>query len=51
MLRFKAEAYYQHLFNVPVSIYDSLSFSVLNIRGDYVSDALSNTGKGKKYWY
>ena len=47
MLRFKAEAYYQHLLNVPVSIYDSLSFSVLNIRGDYVSDALSNTGKGK----
>ncbi len=46
-LRFKAEAYYQHLFNVPVSIYDSLTFSVLNIRGDYVSDALTNKGKGR----
>ncbi|MBL7699610.1 MAG: TonB-dependent receptor [Chitinophagaceae bacterium] len=47
MLRFKAEAYYQRLFNAPVSIYDSLSFSVLNIRGDYISDALVNAGKGK----
>lgn len=47
MLRFKAEAYYQQLFNVPVSIYDSLSFSTLNIRGDYVSEALVNAGKGK----
>lgn len=47
MLRFKAEAYYQQLFKVPVSIYDSLTFSVLNIRGDYVSEALVNKGKGR----
>ncbi|MBL7735746.1 MAG: TonB-dependent receptor [Chitinophagaceae bacterium] len=48
-LRFKAEAYYQSLFDVPVSIYDSLSFSTLNIRGDYTTEALTNKGKGRNY--
>ncbi len=48
-LRFKAEAYYQHLFNVPVSIYDSITFSTLNIRGEYISDELVNKGKGRNY--
>ena len=32
-LRFKTELYYQHLFNVPVSIYDTSTFSTLNIHG------------------
>lgn len=48
-LRFRAELYYQHLFEVPVSIYDSLSFSTLNIQGDYVTEALTNKGKGRNY--
>lgn len=48
-LRFKAEAYFQSLFDVPVSIYDSLSFSTLNIRGDYTTEALVNKGKGRNY--
>ena len=48
-LRVKAELYYQRLFDVPVSIYDSITFSTLNIRGDYVTEPLVNAGKGKNY--
>ena len=48
-LRFKTELYYQHLFQVPVSIYDTSSFSTLNILGDYITEPLTNTGKGKNY--
>lgn len=48
-LRLKTELYYQHLFNVPISIYDSLTLSTLNIEGNYVTDALVNNGKGKNY--
>jgi hypothetical protein len=48
-LKAKAELYYQHLFNVPVSIDPELTFSTLNIRGDYVTDALNNDGKGRNY--
>lgn len=47
--RFRAELYYQQLFDVPVSIYDSLTFSTLNIRGDYVTEPLVNAGKGRNY--
>lgn len=48
-LRLKTELYYQHLFNVPISIYDTSSFSVLNVENDYVTDPLVNKGKGKNY--
>jgi Carboxypeptidase regulatory-like domain len=48
-LRLKTELYYQHLFDVPVSIYDTSSFSTLNIRGDYVIEPLINQGKGRNY--
>lgn len=48
-LRFKTELYYQHLFDVPVSIYDTSSFSTLSIQGDYVTEPLTNKGKGKNY--
>jgi hypothetical protein len=45
---FKAEAYYQHLFNVPV-ITDS-SWSMLNVEQDwFISDSLVNKGKGNNY--
>lgn len=47
--KWKAEAYYQQLTDVPVSIYDTSSFSMLNIRGEYVSESLVNKGKGKNY--
>jgi hypothetical protein len=45
----KAELYYQQLFNVPVSIYDSSSLSTLNILNDYVVEPMVNDGKGKNY--
>ncbi|MEP7374642.1 MAG: carboxypeptidase regulatory-like domain-containing protein [Chitinophagaceae bacterium] len=48
-LRLKTELYYQYLFNIPVSIYDTSSFSVLNVENDYVTDPLTNKGKGKNY--
>lgn len=45
----RAELYYQHLFDVPVSMYDTSSFSMLNVRGDYVAEPLVNEGKGANY--
>ena len=48
-LALKAEAYYQELLKVPVSIYDSSSFSVLNITNEYVTDPLVNRGRGRNY--
>lgn len=48
-LRLKTEIYYQQLFNVPISIFDTSSFSVLNVENDYVTDPLVNKGKGKNY--
>jgi hypothetical protein len=48
-LRLKTELYYQHLFKVPVSIYDTSTFSTLNVENDYVTDPLINSGKGKNY--
>lgn len=48
-LRMKAEVYYQHLFNVPVSVDPEKTFSTLNIQSDFVTDALVNEGKGRNY--
>ena len=48
-LRFKTELYYQRLFNVPVSIYDTSRFSTLNIQGNYITEPLTNKGKGRNY--
>jgi len=48
-LALKAEAYYQSLSNVPVSIYDTSTFSTLNIQSEYVTDPLVNKGKGRNY--
>jgi hypothetical protein len=47
--KLKTEIYYQHLFDVPVSVNDSNTFSTLNIQGDYVTQPLVNDGKGKNY--
>jgi hypothetical protein len=47
-LSLKIEAYYQHLFNVPV-IADS-SFSFINLQNDWFLDQkLENSGKGRNY--
>lgn len=48
-LRLKAEAYYQHLFNVPVSVDPEKTFSTLNVMNDFVTDELVNQGKGRNY--
>jgi Carboxypeptidase regulatory-like domain len=48
-LKIKTEIYYQHLFKIPVSVSDTNTFSTLNIEGDYVTDPLTNKGKGKNY--
>ena len=45
----KAEVYYQQVFDVPVSVYDTSSLSTLNILNEYVIEPLQNTGKGKNY--
>jgi len=48
-LRLKTELYYQFLFDVPVNARDTNTFSTLNIQGDYITDPLVNTGKGRNY--
>lgn len=45
----KAELYYQQLFNVPISIYDTSTLSTLNILNEYIVDPMSNNGKGRNY--
>jgi hypothetical protein len=49
-VHFKAEAYYQYLYNIPVGV-DSVDdqFSVLNIRNGFVTIPLTNSGKGRNY--
>ncbi|HRH60436.1 MAG TPA: TonB-dependent receptor, partial [Chitinophagaceae bacterium] len=48
-LRLKAEAYYQQLYNVPISPNDTSTVSTLNLEDSYITDALVNKGKGKNY--
>ena len=52
-LRFKAEAYYQHLTDVPVSSDPNTGFSAINARGgdEFIlrEDTLLNEGTGRNY--
>jgi hypothetical protein len=48
-LRVRTEIYYQHLFNLPVSIYDTATVSTVNIAENFVLDPLTNKGKGRNY--
>ncbi len=48
-LKAKAEVYYQQLYNIPVSVYDSSTLSTVNIQNEYFTDPLENKGKGKNY--
>ncbi|GBL36233.1 hypothetical protein EMGBS15_18280 [Filimonas sp.] len=48
-LKLKTEWYYQSLYNIPVSVSHTNTFSVLNARNDYVRDALINQGRGRNY--
>jgi hypothetical protein len=45
----KTEVYYQHLFNIPVSLDKTNTYSMLNITDGYDIEKLGNTGKGKNY--
>ncbi len=45
----KAEVYFQQLYNVPVSVYDSSTLSTLNIQNEYFTDPLENRGNGGNY--
>ncbi|HYC29561.1 MAG TPA: TonB-dependent receptor, partial [Chitinophagaceae bacterium] len=48
-LAVKSELYYQHLYKVPVSIYDSSTVSTLNIEREFLTDPLVNKGRGRNY--
>lgn len=48
-LKLKTEFYYQHLFNIPVSTFDTNTLSAINLQNDYVRDPMVNKGKGRNY--
>lgn len=48
-LRAKAEIYYQQLYNVPVTVNVNKTFSTLNIQNEFVTDPLTNNGRGRNY--
>lgn len=48
-LRLKTELYYQKLFNVPVSAFDTSTTSTLNSMNNYVTETLVNKGEGRNY--
>ncbi|THU40494.1 TonB-dependent receptor [Niastella caeni] len=48
-LRAKAEIYYQQLFDVPVTVASNKTFSTLNIQNEFITDPLTNNGKGRNY--
>ena len=53
-VRMKAETYYQHLYNVPIAVVGSMNewaptFSILNAKGGYTDQELTNQGTGKNY--
>lgn len=45
----KLEAYYQHLFNIPISPDTANNYSILNSTDGYYTDPLVNNGLGKNY--
>jgi hypothetical protein len=48
-LALKAEAYYQHLYDVPIATSDTSTFSMLNVQSEYITDPLVNRGTGRNY--
>jgi len=46
-IHFKAEAYYQYLFNIPSGMGVNDQFSVINLRYGFVTIPLNNLGKGR----
>lgn len=48
-LRFNVEAYYQHLYNLPVENNDTSAYATVNEATDFRYVALTNKGTGKNY--
>jgi len=48
-VRIKTEVYYQHLFNLPESIVDTSTFSMLNLTYGMSDELLANTGLARNY--
>lgn len=48
-LQFHTEVYYQHLFNVPISLSPNSSFSALNLVEGFADEPLVNDGTGRNY--
>lgn len=48
-LNLKAEAYYQQLYNVPVSPDDSNTICTLNLEDSYTNEVFVSKGKGRNY--
>lgn len=48
-LKLKTEVYYQALFKIPVSTYDTNTLPAINLQNDYVRDPMTNKGKGRNY--
>lgn len=46
-LRLKTEAYFQHLYDIPVHTGVADAFSMLNVANGYVTDSLRNAGTGR----
>ncbi len=47
--QFKVEAYYQHLYDVPIEDADGSYFSILNETEGYINTPLVNDGTGRNY--
>jgi hypothetical protein len=48
-LRFKAETYYQQLYDVAVGTNPKSTFAALNAEDGFISDSLQSTGTGRNY--
>ena len=48
-LHLKAEVYYQHLYNIPVSTDETETFSIINQEEGYTTESLTNKGTGRNY--
>lgn len=49
LIYLKTEVYYQSLFDIPVKNEPGSSYSLVNIRDGYITDALVNDGVGRNY--
>lgn len=47
----KAEAYYQHLFNIPISADVTNTYAILNAQEGYYTEPLNNKGLGRNYGF